>query len=80
MADNKTEYVVLTDNQNRGTVVKCNGRIQHRYDKERKKWIRSGILLEYFCDESPLYNCYEEISEEQALKTIKAFECVKVFL
>lgn len=72
MANNKIEYVVLTDNQNRGIVVRCNGRIQHRYDTEKKEWIRSGILLEYFCDESPLYNCYEEITEEQALELIKA--------
>lgn len=72
MADNKTEYVVLTDNKNRGIIVRCNGRIQHEYDREKKEWIRSGILLEYFCDESPLYDCYEEISEEEALKRIKA--------
>ena len=72
MANNNIEYVRLTDFKNRGTIVRCNGRIQHRYDTKTKEWVRSGILMEYFCDESPLYDCYEEISEEEAMKIIKA--------
>ena len=72
MASDKIEYVKLTDLKNRGTIVRCNGRIQHRYDVKTKEWVRSGILMEYFCDESPLYDCYEEISEEEAMEIIKA--------
>lgn len=70
MAVSITEYVRLVDGENYGTIVKCNGRLQYEYDKKEKKWVRSGILMEYFCDESTLYNSYEEITENEALKAL----------
>lgn len=65
------EYVTLTDRGRNGTIVKCDGRIQHEYVKG-KGWVRSGVLMEYFCDESPLYELYREIPEEEALRIIES--------
>lgn len=65
------DYVELTDNINRGIIVKMNGRYHYEYDREKKDWIRSGIMMEYFCDESPAYGSYREITEEEAMKLIE---------
>ena len=62
------EYVVLTDSEHKGTVIRCNGRLQYVY--KNGEWVRSGVLMEYFNDESPLYECYREITEEAAMKLI----------
>lgn len=64
------KYYMLDDNENRGTLVRAEGRSQQRYIKD-KGWIESGIMMEYFCDESPLYDSYVEIAEEEALKLIE---------
>ncbi len=68
MDEAKYEYVTLIDNRRRGTVVKCNGRLQYEY--KNGEWVRSGVLMEYFNDESPYYDLYKEISEEEAMKMI----------
>ena len=52
-----------------GTIVKCKGRLQYKYDKDRR-WVRSGIFMRYVFEESPLYEQYEEITEEEAMKLI----------
>lgn len=63
------KYYLLTDNDRRGTIVRTQGRIHHRYDNA-KGWVRSGVLLEYFNDDSPYYDLYNEITEEEANKLI----------
>lgn len=70
MENNNTEYVLLIDKENFGTIVRCNGRKQFEFDKEKGSWVRSGILLDYFTDSSPLYEMYKEISEEEAMKLL----------
>lgn len=62
-------YYKLLDNAHLNMVVKADGRVQHEYIKGQG-WVRSGIMLEYFCDESDTYNMYEEISEQEANKLI----------
>lgn len=62
-------YYKLLDNENFNTVVRACGENQYQY-VPGKGWIRSGILMEYLCDESPLYELYEEISKEEAEKLI----------
>lgn len=64
------KYYKLLDWKNSGTIVRAQGRSQQRYVKD-KGWVESGILMEYFCDESPLYDSYEIITEEEALKLIE---------
>lgn len=71
MEMNEFEYVMLVDRERYGTIIRCQGRLQYKYDVKSKAWVRSGILLEYQCDESPLYDLYKEISEEEAMKIIK---------
>ena len=66
---NEYEYVKLLDKNMYGTIVKCIGRLQYKYDKDRG-WVRSGIFMRYVFEESPLYGQYEEITEEEALKLI----------
>lgn len=67
---NKYEYVKLTDKKHLNEVVRCQGAKWERY--VAGGWIQTGILMEYFSDESPLYEMYEEISEKEALELIKA--------
>ena len=59
----------VLDNNMYGTLVKRKGRLQHKYDKDRG-WVRSGIFMRYVFEESPLYEQYEEITEEEAMKLI----------
>ncbi len=66
--DNNVKYVMLTDNERYGTVVKCYGRKQYIY--QNGEWVRSGVLVLYQCDESPYYDLYKEITKEEAEKLI----------
>ena len=67
---NDVKYVMLTDNESYGTVVKLCG--QKHYEYINGEWVRSGIMTEYFCDESPFYDLYKEITPEEAEKLIKS--------
>lgn len=58
----------LLDKKNKDKIVKANGRFQYEFDAKNKTWIRSGILLDYFNDESEAYNMFIEISEAEAKK------------
>jgi hypothetical protein len=65
------KYYLLDDLERRGTIVRTEGRVQHRYYTDRG-WVRTGIMVEYFNDESPYYGSYSEITEEAANKLIAA--------
>ncbi|MDR3149814.1 MAG: hypothetical protein LBT88_07390 [Oscillospiraceae bacterium] len=69
------EYVKLIDREHYGTVVRADGAKQYEWD-DKKGWVRSGILILYFCDESEYYDLYEEITEDEAMKLIGAKEKV----
>lgn len=71
MVNDQATYVMLTDQKRYGMILKCIGMRQYEYDVSSKKWVRNGILLEYQCDSSPLYEMYKEISEEEAMRMIK---------
>lgn len=60
-------YFRLLDTENMNTIVRAEGRSQQQFVKE-KGWVETGIMIDYFCDESDVYNMYEEISEDQVLK------------
>ena len=63
------KYYKLEDNDNSGTVVRTEGRSQQKYI-HGNGWVESGIMMKYFNDESPYYNSYSEISEDEANKLI----------
>ena len=67
---NKYKYIRLTDREHLNNIVRCQGEEWERY--VNGEWKQTAILIKYFSDESPLYDCYEEISEEKALELIKA--------
>ena len=62
------KYIKLLDRNHKNQVVRADGRFQQEY--EDGKWIRSAILLDYYTDTSPLYNMYEDITEEEAIMLI----------
>lgn len=64
----KTTYVVLIDNVRRGTIVRMDGQDHYRY--KDGSWVETGIMMEYFDDESPAFELYKEITEEEAMKLI----------
>ena len=57
-------YYKLLDKKHQGAIVRTMGRKQEIYDLTQKKWVRTGIMLEYFSDESDTYDMYEEIDEK----------------
>ncbi|MFA9376241.1 MAG: hypothetical protein ACERKZ_05730 [Lachnotalea sp.] len=63
-------YYRLNDYENRGVLVKAIEGKNFRYDKVRG-WVRSGIMAQYFFPDSPVYESYEEITEEEANKLIE---------
>lgn len=65
----KKTYYVLDDLENRGVVVRAEGRSQQRYIPDRG-WVESGILMKYFNDESPCYDLYNIVTEEEAIEMI----------
>lgn len=64
----KFKYVVLMDNIRKGTIIKMSGRKHYRYSDG--EWKRTGIMTDYFIDDSPVFELYKEISEEEANKLI----------
>lgn len=71
----KWSYFKLLDKENEGKVVKTQGRLHYEYNLASKKWIRSGVLIDYlFADvfsTSPKNSSdVMEISEDEALLLI----------
>lgn len=67
------KYFELTDNINKGVITRINETHpskQYKYIPKEKKWVCSGIMIEYLWPESPLHEMYEEITEEEAMKRI----------
>lgn len=62
-------YYKLLDPKHKNTVVRADGRSQQKFCKDRG-WVESGIMIQYFCDESDTYDMYEEITEQEALDLI----------
>lgn len=61
-------YLRLTDYDNRGTIIKQEGRKFFGFDNG--EWKRRGLSVGYFYPEAPEFECYEAISEEEANKLI----------
>ena len=57
-------YLLLKDREHAGQIVRVVGRVQQEY--LGNKWVDSAIMMHYFTDISPLYDLYEEITEEEA--------------
>lgn len=58
-------FYKLLDPENGGTIVRTEGRKQQQY-VPGKRWVDSGIMMRYFCDEDEYYDRYVEISEKEA--------------
>lgn len=63
------KYFRLLDKEHRGIIVRAKGESQQKYIPGRG-WVESGVLLRYLWPDDELYDYYEEISEEEALKAI----------
>ncbi|MGL5436601.1 MAG: hypothetical protein ACRDBO_14550 [Lachnospiraceae bacterium] len=61
-------YLMLTDYDNRGTIIKQIGRKFFRY--VNNDWVRTGIMLGYFYPDAPEFDCYEVVSEEAAYQAL----------
>lgn len=62
-------YLKLTDYENRGTVIRQEGRKFFGY--ENGEWKRRGLSLGYFYPDAPEFECYEELSEDEACKILR---------
>ena len=63
------KYYVLNDLERRGTVIRSEEGKSYKHDKNRG-WVRTGVMAQYRFPDSPLYESYNEISEEEANKLI----------
>jgi len=61
-------YIKLTDYDNRGTVIKQHGR--QFFEMQNGEWNRRGLSIGYFHPDAPEFDCYEEITEEEANELI----------
>ena len=67
MPDDKKRYFRLTDSENRGTILKQIGRKFYQF--KDSEWVRTGLWLRYFYPDAdaPEFECYEEITEKEAV-------------
>lgn len=61
-------YLRLTDLNNRGTAIKQEG--SNFFGFINGEWKRRGLSIGYFYPDAPEFECYEIITEEEALKLI----------
>lgn len=61
-------YLRLTDYDNRGTIIKQEGR--KFFGIDNGEWKRRGLSVGYFYPDAPEFECYEVISEEEVNKLI----------
>jgi len=61
-------YLKLTDYDNRGTIIRQENRKFFGYING--EWKRRGLSIGYFYPDAPEYECYEIISEDDALKLL----------
>jgi hypothetical protein len=66
-------YYILDDFEHRGTLIRSEGRKSFEYDKN-EGWVRTGIMAQYRFPDSPVYESYHEITEEEANKLIEAMK------
>lgn len=68
-------YFRLLDEANKGTIVRATDRLakEEWYNAENSKWESHGGLALYFApyDDNQLYDLYEEISEAEAMQSLK---------
>lgn len=62
---------MLTDRLHSGEVIQTKDRNQYRFEFGPDRWIRTTLMLAYWNDESPLYDCYEEIDRDKALELLR---------
>jgi hypothetical protein len=62
--NDQVRYLRLTDYDNRGTIIKQQGR--QFFGKQNGEWKRRGLSIGYFHPDAPEFECYEEITEEEA--------------
>ncbi len=63
-------YIMLTDDKNKGEVVKQVGR--EFFSFVNSKWKKRGLSAGFFLPGAVEYECYKEISENEAIHIIKA--------
>lgn len=64
----QTRYLRLTDLDNRGKVIRQVGR--KFFEQINGEWKPRGLSMGYFLPEADEYDCYEVISEEEALEIV----------
>lgn len=61
-------YLQLTDYDNRGTIIKQEGRKFFGY--REGAWRERGLSVGYFLPNAPEYECYEVITKEEVSRLI----------
>lgn len=63
------EYIKLLDAAHYNMIARGDENIWEIY-VPKKGWQKTGLLIDYFCDKSDIYDMYEEITKEEALALI----------
>ena len=64
-------YYRLLDQTYNGFIVRSKNRKDEYFNADDKSWHETGLMVRYYSDESDQYGMYEEITEKEALETIK---------
>jgi len=62
-------YYKLLAPKHKGTVVRADGETQQKY-VAGNGWIETGVMMQYFSDESDFYDNYIEITESEAMEIV----------
>lgn len=65
-------FYKLTDPIRRGDVIRAEGRKHYSYSFGPCQWVRTTIMMAYMNPDSPLYEQYEEIPEQEARELVLA--------
>lgn len=72
------KYVMLTNKDDYGTILKLDNQIQYVYSDE-KGWVQTTIMLDYFLPYGKHYDMYVEITEEKAKDLIRLIKAVSIW-
>lgn len=61
----KKKYYRLLSEKDYNTIIKTDEKSQYKYDS-LKGWIKTGLFMHYWWEESDTYDMYEEISPQEA--------------
>lgn len=72
------KYVMLTNKENYGTIIKYDNQFQHVYS-DKHDWTQTTLMDDYLLPDSKYFGMYLEISKEKAYDLIRLLKAVSIW-